>query len=54
MTDLQLLLENWAFWVIAWAVFAPVVSALAIACWYEWRYRAAIAMHRHFDRGLYK
>ena len=50
--DLKILLESWAFWFIAWSIFAPVISALAVAAWYEWRYREPLADWRKLMKGL--
>lgn len=50
---LDVLAANNLIWLFVAAVCAPFVSALAVYAWYEWRHRAALAMHRMLDRTQY-
>ena len=53
LSDAITLAENMVFWLIVWSVFAPLASGLAVAWYYQRRYREGIAMQRHYDKGLY-
>ena len=46
------LVESWAFWIIVWAVVAPVVFALSVAGWYKWHYQQALRYERKVMKGL--
>lgn len=47
-------IESFAWLIIAWCVFAPFVSALAVHIYYRVRYREGLAMQRHFSKGLFE
>lgn len=48
------LVETWSFLLIVWSVAAPALSALAVAGWYEWRYRQALLDERKLTNGLFE